>query len=161
MPNLLFTSSLAYGFASSMDTPQNYYFNRPNYLNVSFGLSLSIGLDFGPKAMRLIQSRREEEASIFRSKASQVTYSTEIAKAYEDYNEARLRAKEAARGEKISRGWYFAVDSNVQAGLAEAREMVEALQNYFTFRLKNFQSTYDANLALAFLRRVTVGAAKP
>jgi outer membrane protein TolC len=158
MPQLLFTSSLAYGFASSMDTPQNYYFNRPNYLNVTFGLSLGIGLDFGPKAMRLIQARREEEASILRSRASVITNSTEIAKAYEDYNEARLRAKEAARGEKISRGWYFSVQSNVQSGLAEAREMVESLQNYFTFRLRNFQSTYDANVALALLRRVTVGA---
>jgi outer membrane protein TolC len=160
MPNLTFTSQLAYGFASSMDTPQNYYFNRPNYLNVTLGLSLTIGLDFGPKAMRFIQAKRDEEASVLRSKGSMLQYQTDIAKAWEDYNEARLRAKEAARGEKISRGWYFAVNSNVQSGLAEAREMVEALQNYFTFRLRSFQSMYDANIALAALRRATVGASK-
>lgn len=160
LPTLSFMSYLNVGYASSMDTPQNYYLNRPNYVNVTLGLQLYLPLDFGPRAARFLQARHDERAQLSRSQASLITYSTEIAKAYEDYQEAKSRAKECARGEKISRGWYFAVDSNVQSGLAEAREMVEALQNYFTFRLRNFQATFDANIALAWLRRTTVGASK-
>jgi outer membrane protein TolC len=155
LPELSFVSTLSVGYSSSTDTPQNYYLNRPNFTNVTLGLQLHLPLDFGPRAARFLQARQDLRATNARSRGTLITYSQEIAKAYEDYNEARSRAKEVARGEKVSRGWYFAVDSNVSSGLADSREMVEVLQSYFTFRLRSFQAIYDANTALAWLRRAT------
>src|SRR5262249_45097231 len=118
LPELSFVSTLNVGYASSMDTPANYYFNRPTYTNATLGLQLHIPLDLGPRTARFLQARNDLRATLARSQGSLLTYSQEIAKAYEDYQEARARAKELARGEKIARGWFFAVDSNVQAGLA-------------------------------------------
>jgi hypothetical protein len=113
-------------------------------------------LDFGPRATRLLQANHDEHATRSRNEQSVITFTTEIAKAFEDYKEARARSREMARGEKISRGWYTALDTNLSTGLfADGRELVEALQNYFSFRLRNFQALYDANLALAWLRRTT------
>jgi len=62
----------------------------------------------------------------------------------------------------VSRGWFHAIDSNVQAGLqSDPREAVEAAQAYFAFRLRNLQAIYDADIALAWLERVTIGFGKP
>jgi outer membrane protein TolC len=160
LPTLSFNLGLQYGLATSVDTPQNYFFNRANYLNASMALNLSLGLDFGPKVMRLKQARYDLQSQLARSRYQINTYSTEIAQAYENYVEARSRAKELAHGEKISRGWYLSINSNVEAGLAEAREMVESLQNFFSFHLRGFQAIYDANTAHAWLTRVTLGAHK-
>jgi outer membrane protein TolC len=161
LPDLTFTSYLGVGYASSIDTPQNYFFNRPNYVNATFGLSLHEPLDLGLRAARWLQARHDEQATVARNQQSMVTYSTEIAKAYEDYVETRGRAKETARGEKVSRGWYINVDTNLSSGLyTDGRELVEALQNYFTFRLRNFQALFDANVALAWLKRTTGTASK-
>lgn len=158
MPQLSFSLGLQYGLATAIDTPQNYFFNRANYLNASMALNLTLGLDFGPKVMRLKQARSDLQAQLAKSRYQLNTYSTEIAQAYENYVEARQRAKEIAHGEKISRGWYVSINSNVEAGLAEAREMVESLQNFFSFHVRGFQAIYDANTAHAFLTRVTLGA---
>jgi outer membrane protein TolC len=158
LPTLNFDMSLNYGLATSMDTPQNYYFNRPNYLNASMALSIGFGLDFGPKVMRYKQAKQDLIAQLARSQGQVNTYNTEIAKAYEDYQEARARVKEFARGERLSRGWYLSINQNVEAGLAEPREMRESLESFFSFRLRGYQAIYDANTAHAFLTRVTLGA---
>lgn len=156
LPDLHLSSTLNVGYAGGMDTPQNYFFNRTNFLNAQFGLLLRQPLDFGVRSARYLQARHEERAAVARARQSLINYSTEISKAYADYEEARGRAKETARGEKISRGWYNAVDQNLATGLfTDGREMVEAVQNYFTFRLRNFQAIFEANVALAWLRRTT------
>jgi outer membrane protein TolC len=161
LPDLLFSSTLGVGYANAMDTPQNYYMGRPNYVTAQFGLVLRQPLDFGLRAARYLQAKHDERAAVARSDAATITYSTEVARAYADYEEARGRVRETARGEKLSRGWYNSVDQNVSTGLfTDGREMVEAVQNYFTFRLRNFQALFDANIALGWLRRTTGTATK-
>lgn len=162
LPELTFNSYLGVGYASSIDTPQNYFFNRANYVNATFGLLLHEPLDFGQRFARWRQARADAHASEARTRAADLGGETDIAKAYEDWREARARAEETRRGERVSRGWFHAIDSNVQAGLqGDAREAVEAAQAYFTFRLRNLQAIYDADVALAWLERVTIGFGKP
>jgi outer membrane protein TolC len=161
LPDLSFTSYLGFGYATSIDTPQNYFFNRPNFLNATLGLQLLQPLDLGVRAARYQQARHEEQATRARSRQAIGDYSTEIAKALADWQEAKERAKASAHGERIARGWYHAVDESANAGLQrDGRELVEVLQHYFTFRLRSFQALYDANVALAWLRR-TAGELGP
>jgi len=156
LPDLTLNSALQFGYAPAVDTPQNWFLNRPNILNATFLLVLRQPLDFGVRAARFLQARRDESASALRRKASVVTYSTEIAKAFADWEEAKGRAQQTKRGEKISRGWYNAVDQSLAAGLyTDGREMVESAQNYFFFRLRQLQAIFDANVQLAWLRRTT------
>jgi outer membrane protein TolC len=156
LPDLTLNSSLQFGYAPAIDTPQNWFLNRPNILNATFQLVLRQPLDFGVRATRYKQARHDELANDLRRKASIVTYSTEIARAFADWEEARGRAQQTKRGEKISRGWYNAVDQSLSAGLyTDGREMVESAQNYFFFRLRQLQAIFDANVQLAWLRRTT------
>jgi outer membrane protein TolC len=156
LPDLHLSSLLQYGYAPAIDTPQNWFLNRPNILNATFTLMLRQPLDFGVRASRLIQARHDEAANRLRRQASVVTFSTEIARAFADWEEAKGRVQQTRRGEKISRGWYNAVDQSLAAGLyTDGREMVESAQNYFFFRLRQLQAIFDANVALAWLRRTT------
>jgi outer membrane protein TolC len=154
LPDLSFNTVFGAGYASSMDTPHNYYFNRPTYVNATFGLVLRQPLDFGVRTARWQQAKHEDEATRARSRAAALGFEIETTKAFIDWQEARQRAKEAARGEKLSRGWISAVGANINAGLyADGRELVDVMQSYFLFRLRGFQAIYDANVALAWLRR--------
>ena len=156
LPELTFNTYLGVGYASSIDTPQNYFFNRPNFVNATFGLQLHQPLDLGVRVARWQQAKHDERATSARGRQSTLAYATDVAKAYEDYREARARARETSKGERISRGWFTSIDSNVASGLsADGREAVEAAQNYFSFRLRNLQAVFEANMALAQLQRVT------
>jgi outer membrane protein TolC len=158
LPDLTLQSNLNFGYANTIDTPQSWYMGKSNYLSGGFTVNLRQPLDFGMRAARYLQARHDELANAARRRATLLTYSTEISRAYADYVETRGRAEQIRKGEKVSRGWYRAVDNNVSSGLYnDGREMVEVLQNYFSFRLRYFQVIYDANTALAWLERTTVG----
>jgi outer membrane protein TolC len=161
LPELTFNSALGVGYAPAIDTPQNYFFNRSNYVNATFGFMLHEPLDFGPRFARWRQARADAHGAEARGRTTDLNAAIEIAKAYEDWREARARTAETQRGERVSRGWFHAVDDNMQAGLqSDTREAVEAAQSYFAFRLRNLQAIFDANIALAWLQRVTQGVPK-
>jgi outer membrane protein TolC len=154
LPDLALNSQLVYGYAPAVDSPQNWFLARTNTFNFSFMLSLRQPLDFGVRGARLSQAKHDALAAIYRQKAGAMAAAADVAKAFADWEEAKGRAKETRRGEKISRGWYNTVDQNLAAGLAsDGRELVEAAQNYFAFRLRQFQAIFDANVQLAQLRR--------
>jgi outer membrane protein TolC len=154
-PELLLTSSLGYGYASSMDTPQNWYLARPNFLNANLGLLLRQPLDFGGRHARYAQARHDEAANEARLKQVRSNTATDVAQAHANLEEARRRLKETERGERVSRGWYHAIDQNLSAGLyTDGREMTEAARSYFEFRLRRLQAIFDSNVARAWLRRV-------
>jgi outer membrane protein TolC len=154
LPELIMTSNFGYGYASNMDTPQNWYLSRPSYLNANFGLQLHQPLDFGIRSGRYLQARHEELQKRALLAASIASFSTELAQAHANWDEARGRAEETGRGERVARGWFNAVDQSSNTGLvADSREMIEAARNYFEFRLRHLSAIFDANLALATLRR--------
>ncbi|HEX4457584.1 MAG TPA: TolC family protein [Polyangia bacterium] len=154
LPEIIMTSNFGYGYASNMDTPQNWYLSRPSYLNANFGLQLHQPLDFGIRSGRYLQARHEELQRQAQVTAAIAGYSTELAQAHANWEEARGRAEETGRGERVARGWFNAIDQSSNTGLvADSREMIEAARNYFEFRLRHLSAIFDANLALATLRR--------
>jgi outer membrane protein TolC len=154
LPELIMTSNFGYGYASNMDTPQNWYLSRPSYLNANFGLQLHQPLDFGLRTGRYMQARHEELQRRAQLAQTIVGYSTELAQAHANWDEARGRADETGRGERVARGWFNALDQSSNTGLTtDSREMIEAARNYFEFRLRHVAAIFDANLALATLRR--------
>ncbi len=154
LPEIIMTSNFGYGYASNMDTPQNWYLTRPSYLNANFGLQLHQPLDFGIRSGRYLQARHEELQRRAQLTAAIAGYSTELAQAHANWDEARGRAEETGRGERVARGWFNAIDQSSNTGLtADSREMIEAARNYFEFRLRHLSAIFDANLALANLRR--------
>jgi len=79
LPELSFNSYLGVGYASSIDTPQNYFFNRANFVNATFGLMLHEPLDLGQRFARWRQARADEHAADARTRAADLGGETDIA----------------------------------------------------------------------------------
>jgi len=77
----------------------------------------------------------------------------ELEGAWLEARAARRRAELLGHSEKVARGWYNAVDQNLQVGVAESRDLVDAARNFFELRLRHLQSIMDVNMAIAGLKQ--------
>lgn len=146
---LNFTAS----YAQNVDSPNNAFMNRANNVSAGLALVLRWSLDFPLRAAKLDQARAEERAFSAKRREALGGIALEIEKNFADLEEARKRVERTARAEKLSRGWYNAMDQNIMLGVAQARDAVDAATSYFQMRLKHFQSIMDVNVALAALKR--------
>ena len=79
--------------------------------------------------------------------------SIEIENAWLEARAARRRSDLLAHSEKVARGWYNAVDQNLQVGVAESRDLVDAARNFFELRMRHLQSIMDVNMATTVLKQ--------
>ena len=70
-------------------------------------------------------------------------------------SEAGERVKAVAKGEKAAKSWISAVAQNFAVGLAESRDLTDALLAFFNMRFRYLQAVYDYNIAVAALTRAT------
>ena len=79
----------------------------------------------------------------------------EVRKAHGEVTEAAARVTAMAKGEKAGKAWISAVAQNFAVGLAEARDLSDALVAFFGMRTRYLQAVFDLNIALSSLSRVT------
>lgn len=145
--------NFTYGYASSVDDPQNAFMSHPNTLGAGFALVLRYNLDVGQRVYAWHKARTDEEMAIDRRKQALGGISIEIENAWLDARAARRKTDLLGHSEKVARGWYNAVDENLQMGVAESRDLVDAARNYFELRMRHFQSIMDVNMAIAALKQ--------
>lgn len=153
LPDLGLATSFTYGYASSVDDPQNAFFSRPNTLSFGVALVLRQPLDFGVRSGRYAQARAEERAADAKRRLAWAGLRLDVERAFADAEEARQRAVHAARAERLARSWLNAVDQNLEMGTAESRDLVDAARAYLEMRLRNLQAILDVHTTLAQLHR--------
>jgi outer membrane protein len=153
LPDLGLVGSFNYSIISNVDDPQNAFMNHPNALGVGLYLAFRQPLDIVEKLARFDQARAEERSVAAKRREALGGIAFEIERSWYDADEARARQEKTAHGEKVARGWYNAVDQNLQVGTAESRDMVDAARNYFEMRLRHLQSIMDLNVSVAALKR--------
>jgi len=161
-PDLALVGTAAYAYAPTVDSPNNAFLNNP-FNTRSFGLAaaLRIPLDFGPKLARADRLRAEADESALRQDEAWQGIRFEVQKAYAELAEARTRLDEVRKGEKAGKAWVAAVTQNFSVGLAEARDLSDALLQYFKMRGFALQATFDVNVAAVTLARVSGGELAP
>jgi outer membrane protein TolC len=153
LPDLGIAGSFTFGYASSVDDPQNAYFNRPNTLSLGVALVLRQTLDFGVRSGRLEQARAEERTALARLRLAQAGLLLEVERAYADAKEARQRSARTGRAERVARSWLLAVDQNLEMGVGESRDLVDAARAYMEMRLRNLQAILDVHTTMVQLQR--------
>ncbi len=153
LPDLAVISSFGYGYAQAVDDPKNAFMNHPNGISAGLYLGARIPLDVGGSIARLRRSTADQKLMDARRREALGGIALEIERAYAVSIEARKRSQMTGHGEKIARGWYNAIDQNMQLGTAQAREIVDAARAYFEMRLGHLRAVMDANVTLATLRR--------
>jgi outer membrane protein TolC len=79
----------------------------------------------------------------------------EVERARTDLEEALNRIEVTREGERVAKQWLKAVSEKHSAGLAESKEVGDALNAFFQMRLRWLQAIYDARMAEAHLTRAT------
>jgi outer membrane protein len=164
-PDIVLIGTAQYAYASSVDTPQNAYFNDPFHtLSAGIAAGFHMPLDLGVKNAHAAKLHAEAKEAEQKRREALSGIAFEVEKAHTELMEAGKRAKVMQKGEKSGRQWIAAVAQNIAVGVAEAKDFSDALLAFFQARVRYLQSLYDYNVAAAALTRATgtdVTAANP
>jgi outer membrane protein TolC len=158
-PDFLLVAMVGVAYTSSVDDPKNAFYADPfNFLTAGFGLAMTWKWDQFQQYGLFRKAQAEARETEARQKEALSGIELEIKKAHADLEEARQRLAVAQRGEKTARRWLVSVTQNLAAGLAETRDLTDALVAYFQLRLRHLQAIYDVNVGWSELGR-TIGTA--
>ncbi|HET6279326.1 MAG TPA: TolC family protein [Polyangia bacterium] len=159
-PDLVLVGTAALAHASSVDNPQNAFLSHYyNTATAGIAAALRVQLDIGPKLARADRTRAEAREIEFRRTEALGGIALEVRRAYGELTEAVDRTEALRKGEKAGKAWISAVAQNFALGLAEARDLSDALLAFFQMRARYLQSVFDLNVASAALARATGASA--
>ncbi|HET6146391.1 MAG TPA: TolC family protein [Polyangia bacterium] len=155
-PDLVLVGTATLAYAGGVDNPQNAFFSHYfNSRSAGVAAALRMQLDLGPKLARADRTRAEASEIEHRRSESLGGITFEVRKAYGELTEAQARTEAVHKGEKAGKAWISAVAQNFAVGLAEARDLSDALLAFFQMRARYLQSVYDLNIAASSLTRAT------
>jgi outer membrane protein TolC len=155
-PDLVLVGSATYARASSVDDPENAFYNDP--FNVaSFGMAAAIRLplDLGVRNAKAAQAQAEADETEQRRREALTGVQFEVQRAFNSLTEARKRVAVVKSGERAAKAWITALAQNLAAGLAETKDFADALVAFFQFRVRVLQAAFDFNIAAATMARTT------
>jgi outer membrane protein TolC len=159
-PDLVLVGTATLAYAGGVDNPQNaflsHYFNSRS---AGVAAALRMQLDLGPKLARADRTQAEATEIDHRRTESLGGIVFEVRKAYGEMTEAQARTEAVHKGERAGKAWISAVAQNFAVGLAEARDLSDALVAFFGMRARYLQAVYDFNIATSTLARATGAAA--
>ena len=130
----------------------SHYFNSRS---AGVAAALRMQLDLGPKIARARKFSAEAEEVDYRRSEALGGIMLEVRKTYGEATEAAARVAAMAKGEKAGKAWISAVAQNFAVGLAEARDLSDALVAFFGMRTRYLQAVFDLNIARSALTRAT------
>jgi outer membrane protein TolC len=155
-PDFVLIGTAAYAYAQTVDDPQNafmsHYFNSRT---AGIAAALRLQLDLGPKIARARKTSAEAQEIEYRRSEALGGILLEVRKAYGEMTEAAARVATMDKGQKAGKAWISAVAQNFAVGLAEARDLSDALVAFFGMRTRYLQAVYDLDVALSALSRAT------
>ena len=155
-PDLVLIGTAAFARAQDVDDANNafvsHYFNSTT---AGVAAALRMQLDLGPRLARATRTSAESAEIAFRRTEALGGIALEVRKAYGEVSEAGERIKAVQKGEKAAKSWISAVAQNFALGLAEARDLTDALLAFFNMRYRYLQAVFDYNIAVAALTRAT------
>jgi outer membrane protein, multidrug efflux system len=155
-PDLVLLGNATLAYASSIDDPQNAFYNDPfNSRGAGVAAALRLPLDLGVRSARAAQLRADAEETMHRRREALGGIGFEVERAHASLREATKRLATVRSGEKAAKAWITAVSANFATGLAETKDFADALVASFQFRIRALQAIFDVNLAAASLARAT------
>lgn len=155
-PDLVLIGTAAFARAQAVDDPNNaflsHYFNSTS---AGVAAAIRMQLDLGPKIARARKVKHEAEEVEYRRSEALGGILLDVRKTYAETTEALARVSAMEKGEKAGKAWISAVAQNFAVGLAEARDLSDALIAFFGMRTRYLQAVFDLNIARSALGRAT------
>jgi outer membrane protein len=119
------------------------------------GIGLRYTFDIGLDIYKLKQAKAELAALTTDQRAALDGIMLEVEKAYHHVTSVKESLDALEESKKLVKGWISAVLQNHAIGLAAAKDVKEALKEYFKVMASLHKATHDYNVGMAELDRVT------
>ena len=158
-PDVVLIATGVFAYAQTVDDPQNaYYSHYFNSRSAGLAAALRMQLDLGPKIARARKTEAEALEITHRRSEALGGILLEVRKTYTEATEAASRVTAMDKGQKAGKAWISAVAQNFAVGLAEARDLSDALVAFFGMRTRYLQAVFDLYVARSALTRATGSA---
>ncbi|HEY7375083.1 MAG TPA: TolC family protein [Polyangia bacterium] len=158
-PDFVLIATGVFAYAQTADDPQNAFYNHYfNSRSAGLAAALRMQLDLGPKIARARKTEAEALEITHRRSEALGGILLEVRKSYTEANEAASRVTAMDKGQKAGKAWISAVAQNFAVGLAEARDLSDALVAFFGMRTRYLQAVFDLHMARSALSRATGSA---
>ena len=129
-------------------------FNNPfNFTKAGIGFELKGELDFVKTRAKVKQAQAELNKSLLEKKAAFQALDLDIEKSYLDLREAETLLVQAIEAKKAARQMVFLTKSNMDIGIGEKKDYLDAIQSYLIFQGRELEAIFNYNLAVYSLKR--------
>lgn len=154
LPNLGYGGFFDIGRAPNItgDEDDSAFTNPFNYTKAGGGLQLKGELDFNKTSAKVKQSQADFLKASYQKSAAIRGLELDIKKSYLEVIEAKNLTDRARDEKKAARQMVFLTKSNLDIGLGEKKDYLDALQSYLVFQGREFEAIYNYNVAVSELK---------
>jgi outer membrane protein TolC len=153
-PDIVLIATGVIAYAQTVEDPHNSFYNHFfNSRSAGLAAALRMQLDLGPKIARARKTEAEAQEMGHRRSEALGGIMLEVRKTYAEATEAAARVAAMDKGQKAGKAWISAVAQNFAVGLAEARDLSDALLAFFGMRTRYLQAVFDLYVARSALTR--------
>ena len=153
-PNLGVAAFFEIGRAPGVDDREGLrddYLDPFNFTRAGFGFQLKGKFDFFGQSAKIRQARAEVYKLEIQREFAEEGIILEVKKAYLDVKKSKADIRRADEAQKLSRQLLFLTQSNFDLGLADPKDLVEAISSFLQTRGEYFKAVFDFNVAVATL----------
>jgi outer membrane protein TolC len=137
------------------DIQNPFVIDRGNFAGAYVGLLAQWKLDFGGSHARVKAAKAEIQSLKAKTEEAEQGIEIEVTDLYEQLQDAKRRLESWTRSEKETRKWFVSAGQGYEIGTTTARQLVDAIEAYFSARSKRLMATAEYNLAIAGLEKAT------
>ncbi len=137
------------------DIQNPFVIDRGNFAGAYVGLLAQWKLDFGGSHARVKAAKAEIQSLKAKTEEAEQGIEIEVTDLYEQLQDAKRRLESWTRSEKETRKWFVSAGQGYEVGTTTARQLVDAIEAYFSARSKRLMATAEYNLAIAGLEKAT------
>ncbi len=152
-PNLAVGSFFEIGRAPGVTgvTTTDDFSDPFNFTRAGIGLQLKGQFDFHSGFAKVRQAKSELKKVGIQKAYAQEGVELEVKEAFLDARNAKLELQRTEEAGKLSRQLLFLTQSNYDIGLAEPKDLIDALSGFLLTRGQYFEAVFNYNVALAKL----------
>ncbi len=154
-PNIGFGGFFEMGRAPNVTkTGSTDDFNDPfNFTRAGVGLQLKGNLDFHNSKTKIKQANIELKKIDVQKQFAREGVALEVREAFLDVQNTKLDVERAEETGKISRQLLFMTQSNMDIGIGESKDLIDALTAFLQTRGQYFEAVFNFNVAVAKLEQ--------
>lgn len=154
LPNLGWGGFADIGVAPGIrgDESDNTFTNPFNYKRAGVGFELSGTLDFRQAKSKIALAEAEYLKTVAQKRAAFGGLELDLKKSYLELHQYQFLLSRAEQDKKAAREIVFLTKSNLDLGVGEAKDYLDALQSYLVFEGRVLEAIFNYNAAVATVK---------